>query len=107
MQSKLESIGTIKEMNEVDLVNFKEWLGKIAIPCIRCNYSYKVELNTINLVELSDKEHIELTGCPFRFKTHDIIACSNPNCSAVFSYPETTYNRVYLQLLNNNITKTD
>jgi len=89
---------SLELMSEGDLLNFKKWLSKITIPCPRCGYAYKVDENTINLVELSNMDHIALTGSPFHFKTHDIIACSNSKCDACFSYSETAYNDLYLKL---------
>jgi hypothetical protein len=83
--------------NEQDLANFKEWLTKISIPC-KCGYQYKVDQTTINLVELGTPEHIALTGSPFHFRTHDMIACSNPSCNRIFSYPETAYTELYLRV---------
>ena len=86
--------------NENDLLKFKDWLKNLAVPCTSCNYTYKVQDKTIELVKLSDEEHYNLTGTTFRLETHDIIACSNPKCSACFSYPESAFNKLYFDMLN-------
>ncbi len=88
-----------KEFTSEDLANFKEWLGALAVPCPRCRSLYRIDQNTIALVELSDQNYFALTGSPFRFKTHDRIACSNSKCDAIFSYPEKAYNELYLKIL--------
>lgn len=90
---------SLELMSEDDLSNFKQWLSKITIPCPKCGYTYSVQQNTIHLVQLSSPDHIALTGSPFHFKTHDIIACSNSKCDACFSYSETAYNDLYLKLI--------
>lgn len=91
----------MNNLEENDLLKFKAWLKNVDIPCTSCDYTYRVPDKTIQLVELSDEDYYNLTGTTFHFKTHDIIACTNPKCDACFSYPEAAFNKLYFDMLNN------